>query len=137
MSMRQFKSPDEGLYQSFQTYVPWLEKEVTACRVVDTSLLLVELRSGKRVLYDDLNTTVEYIDDLNEEQWRQSFGRHLYRRMLLAGYGQTELARESGLSVTTINKYLNGKALPNFYHVKRLARVLHCDVNDLARFDQE
>lgn len=90
-------------------------------------------------IYDDLDKTLRHkpymsSDELTSQGWATEFGYKLNRAMRLANFSQEELAKELGVSRVTINRYINGKHVPNNLIVKKIAKVLDCDVNVLINF---
>lgn len=90
-------------------------------------------------IYDDLDKTLRrktYLssDDLSSWEWAIVFGYKLKRAMRFAGLSQEDLANELGVSRVTINRYINGKHVPNPLVIKKLAKILNCDVDVLTNF---
>lgn len=61
-----------------------------------------------------------------------SGGELLRRAMGEQGYTNARLAREAGLSTKTITNLKNGHSAGNMATWRRIARVLHMDMNDLT-----
>ena len=47
------------------------------------------------------------------------------------GYSQRFISIKTGIKQSNLNKYLNGKAIPNLRNVALIAKVLDCTVDDL------
>lgn len=96
---------------------------------------LVTFKDGSKKVYDDLYGKF-YIfrntDDLTEEEFREELGRRIKKMMDIRHINQTKMSKIIGVSQATINLYANGKIIPNFYILKKIARALGCDVNDLV-----
>lgn len=95
---------------------------------------LVTLKDGRKLIFDlDDNSIHKLFDrneDISEEDFKREFARRLRRRLWHTTMNQEELAERIGISQAQISKYLNGKALPSFLIMDKLARVLKCDVDD-------
>lgn len=68
---------------------------------------------------------------LTEEQWQMEYIRRVKHYMKLKGFTQKALAEKAGLSVASINKYLNAKATPSGYNNAKIAKALGCLPSDL------
>ena len=71
---------------------------------------------------------------MNEFEWLDIFGDNL--RDLMAGSGMTQgdLAKELGVSESTISKYLNKRQFPGVKTLVNLAYALDCSLDDLMDF---
>lgn len=59
------------------------------------------------------------------------FGKTLKYVMRQSGMSQYQLAHRSGLSESTISKYINGESYPNYTSILSLARALEVPPNVL------
>lgn len=129
---------DKNLNRNFKFRFPFYAEKAVSSKEIDSFTLLVTLENGSRILYDDLEGTMEHIsENPTDAQWKRSFGRRLYRRIISQGLTQKELSEKSGLSIITISQYVNGRTTPSFQNVFRLAKVLGCTVNDLVPYDYD
>lgn len=69
------------------------------------------------------------------ERMRQEFGRNLEWWMKYYQISQKQLAEDLGVSLSTINQYLNGKQLPSAEMIVNILYVIGCKFEDL--FDTE
>ena len=70
---------------------------------------------------------------MTETMWLKMFGDNLTSLMREVGYSQKELAEDTGLSESTISRYMNGKATPSGYNLERLADALKCSISELTK----
>ena len=56
-----------------------------------------------------------------------AFGRKLAELRLAKGWSQSQLAREAGVKVDTIQKWEIGRSLPMFLPMLAICRALGCD----------
>lgn len=68
---------------------------------------------------------------LLEGQWRLEYAHRVKHYMKLNGFTQKVLAEKTGISTTTINKYLNAKTTPGAYNTAKIAKALSCLPSDL------
>lgn len=52
-----------------------------------------------------------------------------------AGLSQKELSKEAEVSVTSLNCWENGKAIPRLDKAVRVCKVLGCRIEDVREFD--
>lgn len=71
---------------------------------------------------------------MKEREWRREFAHKLMAMMKERGLSQGELARRSGLAVSTINAYLSQYRTPNVRGVINIAYALGWDVSELIDF---
>lgn len=103
--------------------------------------IVVTLGDGSKVKYNGVEHRYTILskkvsvedrrDFMTEEECRYEFARRLRGCMRDRGMTQTELSDLTDISQVTMSKYINGRALPGYYNISRLARALRCSVNDL------
>lgn len=71
---------------------------------------------------------------MNEVEWIDAFGDNLARMMMDARMTQRELAELSGLSESSISRYLNKTMAPSFKAIINLAYALDCNTDELIDF---
>lgn len=69
---------------------------------------------------------------MTELQWMRIFGNNLADIMEEAGYNQKQLAIETGISETSISRYVNGTQMPSMKALVNIASILMCDINELV-----
>jgi DNA-binding XRE family transcriptional regulator len=99
--------------------------------------ITVKIKGGEKYLYDwqeQLVYLVHASDEqyaVNEEEWRIRFAKKLQRKLNCLGMTQEALAFNTGISLVTISKYINGKATPSGYNIQRIASALQCSYSEL------
>lgn len=71
---------------------------------------------------------------MSEMEWISIFGDNLIDIMDEKGYTQEQLANETGLTQSTISKYINKKQMPSIKAVVNLAYALDCTTDELIEF---
>ena len=71
---------------------------------------------------------------MSELEWLEIFGGNLKEIIEGSGYPRIEVADETGLSQTTISRYINGKQMPSVKAIVNLAYILNCDIRELMDF---
>lgn len=74
---------------------------------------------------------------MSEVEWLDIFGENLKRLMREHGYSQKNLAEDTGLSESTISRYMNGLAIPKATALINLATALECTLYELIDFDED
>ena len=69
-----------------------------------------------------------------EMEWISIFGDNLIDIMDEKGYTQEQLANATGLTQSTISKYINKKQMPSIKAVINLAYALDCTTDELIEF---
>lgn len=71
--------------------------------------------------------------DISEQDYRERLAMNIRKKIYNMAWNQEELANRSGISIITINKYVNAKATPSAYNVDRIARALQCSTLELTK----
>lgn len=71
---------------------------------------------------------------MDEQMWREEFGKRLEHFLYERGINRSELASEVNVMPSTIHRYLNGERIPSSYVLIRLARALDVNPSDLIDF---
>ena len=109
--------------------------EIESVELYGDHELIITTEVGTKILYDDFDQTIDFINDCNNNvDWRRRFGRKLRNKMIQSGMTQEELSKRAGVSVTSLSSYMNGRALPSIYIAYRLAEELGCSLDELLHF---
>ena len=130
---------DELMFEDFKMFCPWSKRGVVRWKTFDKTQIIVELDDGSKILYDYLDKTFRNLHpivegDNEEECWRYEFSQRLRTKMRQRAVRQEILSEETGISRPMISHYMNGKSLPSIYNVMKIARALHCTVEELMHF---
>lgn len=68
---------------------------------------------------------------MTEFEWMDIFGGNLEDVMHMRGYNQKQLADETGLSESTISRYIRGIQMPSIKAIVNIVHVLDCNLDDL------
>ena len=132
------KSNVDFLYDHFCFYFPTLAKQAESYDEYSDFELIVTLESGNKIIYEDIQRTVDFMNDISgENEWRRRFGMKLRHLMYRKRFSQYDLSKACGLSMRSLSLYMNGKSIPSLYNAERIARVLGCTTNDLLHFPKE
>lgn len=71
---------------------------------------------------------------MSEYEWIDTFGDNLQDMMRDANMSQLELANITGLSKSTISRYINKLMMPSLRAIINIAYALDCSVDDLVDF---
>lgn len=71
---------------------------------------------------------------MSENEWTKVFAKNL--REILFDYNMTqrELAEETGLSESTISRYLSRQAVPSIFAIINISYALNCGIDELIDF---
>ena len=73
---------------------------------------------------------------MTQKEWLNKFSNRLTSMMNVRHISQNQLARESNISVSRINDYVNGRSVPSVYALINLAYTLDTTVSELADFNE-
>lgn len=73
---------------------------------------------------------------MTQDEWKRKFGERLSSIIKERNISQHKLAKESGLSVSRINDYLNMKVAPTIFAMINLADALEMKIDDLIECDE-
>lgn len=134
---------NKEVYEEFLHMCPYVVDEIIDWWDGQDIFEIVAVKQdGHAYSYDSIDkgfklaSSVEGLEDhpTNEEEWRNAFARHLYRKICLKGMSQDDVAYEAGISTATMSKYVNGYSTPTAYKIANIADVLGCTVDELIRF---
>lgn len=133
--------PGQHLFNDMRVYCSFLTDDVVDWKMTGPNELIVSLNDGSRVRYDaithrytTLGKHVASEDDgefMTEEECRYEFGRRLRQCMRERAMSQTTLSELTDISQVMMSKYINGRALPGYYNISKIARALRCPVSEL------
>ena len=126
------------VYDEFVLMFPRIAEHVEFWEHSDDMEIRLILDDGMEMRYDSLDKTIRRViyhdeDDIDEIVWRREFARNLNRQMMHNHMSQETLSILTGISRRMINNYATGKASPTGFSIRRLAKALECDYNDLIR----
>lgn len=73
---------------------------------------------------------------MSEKEWLDNFSEELKSLMEECGYSQSELAKDTGLSESTISNYLNKRQIPKATALLNIILALNCDFDELLYFGE-
>lgn len=71
---------------------------------------------------------------MTEQEFIETFSGNFCEIVFESGYSQRDIARLSGISQSTLSKYMRGRLMPSLRNVVNLSYILNCDVRDLCDF---
>lgn len=73
---------------------------------------------------------------MTEIQWLNEFGNNLARMMYEYRLTGKDVSELSGISESTISKYLNKQQMPGVKAILNLSYALNCDISELIDFGE-
>lgn len=71
---------------------------------------------------------------MTQSQWKQVFADNLVDILQEKGMTQTQLSKDSGVSMAMISDYINKRSAPGIFAVINMAYALDMDVGDFIDF---
>ena len=108
-----------------------------ACDQINAYKHLIKMRDGGRIILDSYHETFCECDENGHAQITvadegETFSSNLCRIMRDRRMTPVVLADTIDVSMRTMNYYMEGKRLPGYVKLIRLARALKCSVTDLT-----
>ena len=126
------------IIDNFKMYFPSLSEDVVKYRIYNDYELVVEFADGDVWVFDDYVHNLRKLpsnpNDISKEECMTEFGTRLTRLMLLRCMTQEELSEKTGIAQPTLSSYINGRNIPSFYKVDKIARALKCSIDQLRYF---
>ena len=131
--------PGQHLFDDMCVYYSFLTDDAIDWRVTGPNEIIVTLGDSTMVRYNGLTHRYTVLsknvseDDyfMSEEECKREFGMRLRKCMYERAMSQTRLSELTDISQVMLSKYINGKGLPGYYNISRIARALKCSVDDL------
>lgn len=125
----------KGVYKNLESYFPYIARDAIDYHEGLDDELIAELEDGSFILYDDLDKSIRNLpsspDELSEADFKREFGLRLRKIMNRKFISQIELSEKTGISRIVLNNYINGRNMPSFYNLVKIAKSLKCSVDDL------
>ena len=125
----------DRLISNFELRFPRVAQDVYKYdRTIYANELLVTLRDGSKIIYNDYENTVRNLpadsSNMSEEQFKREFGYRVKRIMFEKGVTQDDLSEKTGIAQETLSRYICGKNVPSFYKIDKIAKALDCSVDE-------
>lgn len=137
--MEKFYKMWEPVLKSFKMHYPELYEQMVDWHPSAHLQIAIKLNNGKYITYDLIDdligTTYDpyaSTDRLDEDMWKDNFAKRLTNRMRTGCISQSILSDLTGISMVTLSKYMNGRAIPSGYNLDRIARALKCSIAELT-----
>lgn len=112
--------------------------DIREWRRISSNEIEYETYDGERFVYSFITNEIRYITDcvddngeIDDGLWKEIFTNNLRRLIIKNGETQRSLANGIGVSLVSINKYVNGRAIPSAFVLHRMAKHFNCSVNDI------
>lgn len=127
----------EPILKDFSIYHPKDFENIIDWYPSGQTEITIKLKDGTKKTYNWLANEVRNVyprptNQLSDDDWKRMFSNRLRHKLMNLGIQQQQLSDETGISYVTINKYIKGKAIPNAINISRIAKVLHCSVDELV-----
>lgn len=129
------------LFDSFEKEFPLLTRDITKTIGLSDHTMEVYYEDGSVGIYDQLLHSFRYIprkarQQMTESRWRIELGHKIYRTMMERGMLMSELSDISGITYSSLSRYINGHKSPGSYTLKRIATALGVEVGYLTDFER-
>lgn len=129
----------EPILRDLEFFCPHIMERMIDWYPIGRNEIYIKTDDGERYSYQFIGHSLKRLGPvrktkvtMTEEEWRKMFSRRLYRRMRSTGMLQDRLSSLTGISPVSLSKYVNGKATPSTYNLRRIADALNCSMNELG-----
>ena len=126
---------ESQIFQNLKRMYPFLYNQMESYVMLNNYDIHIKLKDGSTVLYDDFDKSFRQLPmnsrEMTAEQCKIEFSSRLYRLMRRKCITQEALSEMTGITQPLISSYINGKTLPGFYNVDKIAKALGCSVDEL------
>lgn len=127
---------DEWLWSNFVDYFRPDFDKVEDIRKVDMDEILVIYKDGTRWLYNERGNCFRGLpldpENMTDEEVVFEFMQRFRSVRRSRAYSLTDLHEMTGISLATLSRYDNGETTPTVVNLRKLAKVLRCDLEDLV-----
>jgi plasmid maintenance system antidote protein VapI len=125
----------EYAQRALSMHYPSIHEQAVECKMVCAFEMAVRLSDDSVVVFNTSDKTIRNMaakyDAMTEDEYRTELGHRIHSRMMIKCLSQKDLAERTGITQQLLSRYINGKTLPSFYTVARIARGLGCSVTEL------
>ena len=122
------------MYESFELYFPILAERVISYNSNEHHELIVKMNDGTSAVYNYVNKELRFLpidpNNMSKTEFLNEFGFRLRKKLKCAGITQSELCDIVGIPQPQLSNYINGKTVPSFYNVDKIAKALNCSVEE-------
>lgn len=119
----------------FESNYPNLADKIKSSKnVICEREMEVKLIDGRAYIFDGYHQTLRQLPTnskyLTKEEFKIEFAYRLRKVMTVKKISQVELSHLTDIQLTDINRYVQGKAIPTFYTVDKIAKALDVSVDE-------
>ena len=116
--------------------------KVMDCKDIGDHEIIFYMSDGTKSIFDEFADGVINIfrednenAELTDKEWLREFSRKLKKKMHNANISRVALSEKTGISYSTICRYVNGYIAPDVLSLKKISRALGCPIEQLTNFD--
>lgn len=94
------------------------------------------MKGGVWVSEHPKTINLEDYDYMTQTEWRNIFSSNLLSILEEKGMSQRQLAKDSGVSLTMINDYINKRCMPGLIAIVNMAYALDINVDEFIDFGE-
>lgn len=132
------------IYHDFILIFPFLEKDILDWYPSGRMEITLQMSDGSKFVFNYNSKSFRKLNEYSldekgmicESDCRKEFSIQLQNKMDIAGLGVGDLAQRTGISQAMISRYINERATPSLYNIRRLACVLKCLPEELIGYER-
>lgn len=122
------------MYESFKLYFPRLAEKAVSYHPNGHYELILKMDDGINISYNYLEKGFRVLpndpNNMTKTEFSNEFGFRLRKKLERVGITQSELCDIVGISQPQLSEYINGKKVPSFYIIDKIAKALNCSVEE-------
>ena len=135
------KKEENKIIEQFQQNFPLMSDQIKQFRGLGDSRIEIHYEDGSIGIFDGYLNSLQYFPFgkkpvMTESRWRKELGHKIFRTVNMKGIPLYRLSEMSGISESSISQYVNGKATPSSYTLKKIAVALGVTVGYLTDFEK-
>lgn len=126
---------NNAVYEKFELYHSSISKQLVKYEI-NGAILTGITNDGKKVLYNSFLDNIRYLPNdpahMTDEEYKSEFKFRVRAKMVREGINQFELSRRTEISQSVLSGYLSGRNMPSYQNAAKIARALHCSLDDFV-----
>lgn len=127
---------DDLTWSNFVDYFCPDFNKIDDIQKINSDQILIMYKDGTRYLYECIGDSYRRLpfdpENMTDDEIAFEFMQRFRSMRRLRGYTLTDLQKLTGISLSTLSRYDNGKLTPKVVNLRKLAKALRCNLDDLV-----
>lgn len=126
------------MFKSLEFDFPFIVRDAVEYISPGGDEIIIKLKDGDVVLYETEYNSIRPLpsdsDNMTEKEFTREFGYRMCKIMKHKCMTQQDISDATGIPRVMISNYMNGKHIPSFYKIDKIAKALECSTDDFRYF---